>query len=164
MSNGSIFELNMKFKDSNGTSFRYEDFATLIQDDPSQYEIYIGTDSKVKKKDKKVMYATCIVFYKKGKGGKILISKEKKNLPGSLRERLANEVWRSLEISMEMTKILPDIKVVVHVDVNQSAKYKSGNYCQELVSMVVGQGFKCVVKPEAWAAQSVADKFSKKGD
>jgi predicted RNase H-related nuclease YkuK (DUF458 family) len=154
----------MKFKDAQNNLVRLEDIHTFMTDKKSEYEIYVGTDSKVKKKDKKVIYATCIVIYKKGKGGKILISKERKNLPNSLRERLAIEVWRSIEISMELNKVLPDVQIVVHVDVNQSPKFKSGDFCQELVSMVVGQGFKCLVKPEAWAAQSVADKFSKKGD
>ncbi len=154
----------MKFKDAQNNLVRLEDIHTFMTDKKSEYEIFVGTDSKVKKKDKKVIYATCIVIYKKGKGGKILISKERKNLPNSLRERLAIEVWRSIEISMELNKVLPDVQIVVHVDVNQSPKYKSGDFCQELVSMVVGQGFKCLVKPEAWAAQSVADKFSKKGD
>jgi predicted RNase H-related nuclease YkuK (DUF458 family) len=152
----------MKFKDSQGTSIPLEQIPAFIDANRKEYEIYIGTDSKVKKKDKKVTYATCIILYKKGKGGKILISKERKPLPNSLRERLSIEVWRSIETSMELSKILPDIDIVVHVDVNQSTKYKSGDFCQELVSMVVGQGFKCVVKPEAFAAQSCADRYSKK--
>lgn len=154
----------MKFKDSNGTNVKLEDLPSLMEGDKAGYEIYVGTDSKVKKKDKRVIYATCIVLYRKGKGGKILIFKERKNLPGSLRERLAIEVWKSIETSMEISKILPKIDIVVHVDVNQSPKYKSGDYAQELASMVTGQGFKCVLKPDAFAAQSVADRFSKKGD
>lgn len=154
----------MKFKDSENKTIEMEEIPSFISDHPSEYEIYIGTDSKVKKKDKRVIYATCIILYKKGRGGKILIAKERKSLPNSLRERLAIEVWKSIETSIELSKYLPNVQIVVHVDVNQSQKYKSGDFCQELVSMVVGQGFKCVVKPNAWAAQSVADKFSKKGD
>ncbi len=154
----------MKFKDSENNTVELEDIPSFISDHKSEYEIYIGTDSKVKKKDKRVIYATCIILYKKGRGGKILIAKERKQLPNSLRERLAIEVWKSIETSIALSKYLPGVQIVVHVDVNQSQKYKSGDFCQELVSMVVGQGFKCVVKPDAWAAQSVADKFSKKGD
>lgn len=154
----------MKFKDPEGKLVELKDIPDILGLNRSEYEVYIGTDSKVKKKDKKVVYASCVVLYRKGRGGKILLSKEKKPLPGSLRERLAHEVWKSIEISIELSRILPDVKIVVHVDVNQSPKFKSGDFCQELVSMVVGQGFKCVVKPDAWAAQSVADKFSKKGE
>lgn len=154
----------MKFKDSENNVVELEDIPSFISNNRSEYEIYIGTDSKVKKKDKRVIYATCIILYKKGRGGKILIAKERKQLPNSLRERLAIEVWKSIETSIALSKYLPGVQIVVHVDVNQSQKYKSGDFCQELVSMVVGQGFKCVVKPDAWAAQSVADKFSKKGD
>lgn len=151
----------MKFRDTSGSVYSYEDIPKLLEPG-SKYEIYVGTDSKVKKSDKKVIYATCIVLYRKGKGGKILLSKEKTSLPDSLRQRLSMEVWRSLETSMELTKLIPDAEITVHVDVNKSQKFKSGDYCQELVSMVVGQGFKCVVKPDAFAAQSVADRFSKK--
>lgn len=151
----------MKFRDTSGSVYSYEDIPKLLE--PGfKYEVYVGTDSKVKKSDKKVIYATCIVLYRKGKGGKILLNKDKRSLPNSLRERLATEVWKSLETSMELTKLLPGVEITVHVDVNKSQKYKSGDHCQELVSMVVGQGFKCVVKPDAFAAQSVADRFSKK--
>lgn len=152
----------MKFKDYQGNLVKLENIQSLIQNSISQYEIHVGTDSKVRKKDRKVLYATCVVIYQKGKGGKILVSKEKKNIPGSLRERLMNEVWKSIETSLEINKFLPDTKIVVHVDVNQSSKYKSGDFSQELVSMVSGQGFECLIKPCAWAAQSVADRFSKK--
>lgn len=151
----------MKFRDSSGKIYSYEDIPALLEPNV-KYEVYVGTDSKVKRADRKVMYATCIILYRKGKGGKILLCKEKKSMPNSLRERLAIEVWKSLETSMELTKHIPNHEIVVHVDVNKSPKYKSGDFCQELVSMVVGQGFKCVVKPDAFAAQSVADRFSKK--
>lgn len=151
----------MKFRDSTGKVYAYEDIPKLLEPGV-HYQVYVGTDSKVKKSDKKVIYATCIVIYKKGKGGKILLCKEKRPLPNSLRERLALEVWKSIETSMELSKHIPNVDITIHVDVNQSQKYKSGDFCQELVSMVVGQGFKCVVKPDAFAAQSVADRFSKK--
>lgn len=154
----------MNFKDINGNVVSVEDIASFIQDD-SFYEIYVGTDSKVKKKDRQVTYATCIVLYKRNKGGRIFIKKDKKPLAASLRERLTNEVWRSIEISLELSKILPkNAEIVVHIDANKSQKHKSGDFHQELASMVSGQGFKFKLKPDAWAAQSVADKFSKSGE
>jgi Ribonuclease H-like len=36
-------------------------------------------------------------------------------------------------------------------------KHKSSAYVQELVGLVVGQGFKALIKPEAWAATHAAD-------
>lgn len=152
------------FRDSQNNQISFEEIAKLIDSD-SIYEVYIGTDSKVKKKDKIVNYATCIILYKKGKGGKIFIKKDKKSLSSSLRERLTNEVWKSLETSMELSKFLPkNSEIIIHIDANKSPRHKSGNYSQELAALVSGQGFKFKLKPDAFAAQSVADKFVKKGD
>jgi len=129
----------------------------------SEYEFFVGTDSQIRKKEKKVTYATCVVLYKKGKGGRIFISKETKKIPNSLKERLAMEVWKSLETSMEFIKLKENLPITIHVDVNKSKKFKSGEYVQELSSLVTSQGFKCEVKPDSWCAQSIADRYSKKG-
>jgi len=150
-----------KFKDFQGISVSLEDIVQLLEND-YEYQIFVGTDSKIYKKKKCIIYATCIIVYKKGKGGKIFVAKESKNILISLRERLMNEVWRSLEVSFKLSEILPkSVEVIVHVDVNKSKKFKSGDYCQELVSTVTGQGFKCKVKPDSFAAQHVADKYTK---
>lgn len=138
-----------------------EDIKSLIESD-FEYEVYIGTDSQVHKKIRKVIYATCIILYRKGKGGKVFIAREKERYAESLRQRLMNETWRSLETSFEFQKFLPaNVEIIIHVDVNKNRKFKSASYMEELVGMVVGQGFKVVVKPDAWAAQHVADKFSR---
>jgi predicted RNase H-related nuclease YkuK (DUF458 family) len=150
-----------QFKDANGESVSFEDICNFINSD-YEYEVFIGTDSQVHKDIKKVLYATCIVLYKKGKGGRIFISRDPARLTASLRQRLMNETWRSLEVAFVLSKHLPpNAELIIHIDVNKKKKYKSSNYYQELVGMVTGQGFKCKIKPEAWAAQSVADKFSK---
>jgi predicted RNase H-related nuclease YkuK (DUF458 family) len=36
-------------------------------------------------------------------------------------------------------------------------RFKSSAYVQELVGLVVGQGFKALIKPESWAASHAAD-------
>lgn len=151
----------MEFKDSKGRVVSFEDIRSLIQED-YDYEVFVGTDSQVHKKIKKVLYATCIVLYKKGKGGKVFVAKERERYADSLRQRLMNEVWRSLEVSFQLTEILPpNVEIVVHIDVNPDKKWKSARHYEELVGMVVGQGYKYRTKPIAWAAQCVADKFSK---
>ena len=149
------------FKDMKGNDISFEDVGKFIEKG-HKYEVYVGTDSQVHKKIKKVIYASCIVVYKKGKGGRVFVSREKERYANSLRQRLMNETWRSLEIALELQKILPkDVELVVHVDVNKNKKWKSSKYVEELVGMIVGQGLKVVVKPDAWAAQHCADKFSR---
>jgi predicted RNase H-related nuclease YkuK (DUF458 family) len=152
----------MKFKDFQGTEVSYSDIFSLLSSD-AEYQIFIGTDSQIHRKKRCVVYATCIVLYRKGKGGRVFVAKETQAIPNSLKERLMNEVWRSLSVSFDLSLGLPPtVEVVIHVDVNKSYKYKSGNYHQELVSLVTGQGFKCRIKPDAWAAQCIADHFTKK--
>jgi predicted RNase H-related nuclease YkuK (DUF458 family) len=151
----------LTFKDSSGKDVTFEEIKELIQKD-YEYEVFVGSDSQRNSKKKNVVYVTCIVLYKKAKGGKIFLAKETERYAISLKERLMNEVWRSLQTSFELQKVLPpNVEIVVHVDVNTKKIHKSADYCQELVSMVVGQGFKCRVKPDAFAAQSVADRFCK---
>ena len=151
----------MIFEDSSGRETTLQEISDLISKD-HEYEIFVGSDSQIRKKLRKVVYVTCVVLYRKGKGGKIFMAREQEKFCPSLRERLMNEVWRSLSISFDLKKILPsNVEIVVHVDVNPKKKFKSSDYCQELVNMVTGQGFKCRVKPDAFAAQNVADKFSK---
>lgn len=151
----------MIFKDSYGKNVSLRDIVGLTTAD-HEYEIFVGTDSQVHRKIKRVIYVTCVVLYKKGKGGRIFMAREAQRYANSLRERLMNEVFRSLGVSFELKDMLPaNVELTVHVDVNPRKKFKSGEYSQELVSMVVGQGFKCEIKPNAFAAQNCANKGTK---
>ena len=152
----------MGFKNFQGESVSLQDIISLADKD-CEYQIFLGTDSQLHKNIRSVIYATCIILYKKGKGGAIFTKKKKTLISATLKERLMKEVWLSLEIAFELSTLLTkNIELIIHIDVNKSTKYKSGHYINELVSLVAGQGFKVIVKPDAWAAQSVADRFCKK--
>ncbi len=149
------------FKDPKGQDYSLSDICALI-DPEHDYEVFVGTDSQVHRKRRQVLYATCIVLYKQGKGGRIFVYKEWMSLANSLRDRLTKEVWRSVEVAFTLKDILPlNAEIVIDIDLNKKPQYKSSNYVQELVGMVVGQDFKCRTKPDAWAAMCVADKYSK---
>jgi len=149
------------FRDLAGAEISLESVRDLISVD-HDYEVFIGTDSQIHRKIKKVIYVTCIVLHKKGKGGRIFLAKEAERYANSLKERLQKEVWKSLEVSFELQKILPkNVELVVHIDINPKKKFKSSNYIEEFVGMVVSQGFKCAVKPDAFAAQACANRFTK---
>lgn len=152
----------MKFKNSQGQPVTFSDINSLISEE-HEYQVFVGSDSQIHKKKKCVVYATCIVLYKKGKGGQVIVSKESMPYASSLRERLTNEVWRSLTVAFELSKTLPsNVEIIIHVDSNKSLKHKSGKYTQDLVSLVTGQGYRVKIKPESWAAQCVADYFVKR--
>lgn len=149
------------FKTPAGEKFTLPEIVALIKSD-HEYGVYVGTDSQVNRKRRKVMYVTTIVLHKKGKGGRFFLQQELVRTPNSLRERLSAEVYRTLQLCFELRDILPrNVEITVDVDLNKNPKYKSGKYVNELVGMVTAQDFKCRTKPDSWAAMCVADRFSK---
>ena len=56
----------------------------------------------------------------------------------------------------------PTIKVELHLDVSKSDRgEKTSKFSDMLIGYAKGSGFECIVKPDAFAATSVADKHSK---
>lgn len=124
-------------------------------------ELTIASDSQ--QRGQSTEYVTVVTMIRPGKGGRVLFSRELIPRVRELRERLWKETWRSTELAMELTETpdignrLPIDVHAIHIDANVDPKHKSSKYVEELVGLVVGQGFKAVVKPEAWAASHAAD-------
>jgi predicted RNase H-related nuclease YkuK (DUF458 family) len=59
-------------------------------------------------------------------------------------------------LGLQFSPIVPG-ELAVHIDANPVLKHKSSAYVQELVGLVVGQGFKALIKPHSWAASHAAD-------
>lgn len=114
-------------------------------------EVHIGTDSL--QTGKFTQFVTVAVIHTPGKGGRVAYTREVLPRIKSLRERLMKEVWRSVEVGMQ----LGDMDITVHVDANPEEQHMSSKYVQELVGLVVGQGFKHKIKPDSWAASHAAD-------
>lgn len=154
--------MNLEFKDSEGNRVDLKKEILNYVNSDHQYEIFLGTDSQLHRDQYRVVYATVVVIYKKGKGGRYFLCKQSGQVLNSLRERLIRETWVSIELAFDILEFLPkNVELQIHIDSNGSRKFKSGNYTEELIGMVTSQGIKCRIKPEAWAAQSVADRFSK---
>jgi predicted RNase H-related nuclease YkuK (DUF458 family) len=127
-------------------------------------ELTIASDSQ--QRGQHTEYVTVVTLIRPGKGGRVLFNRELIPRVRDLRERLWKETWRSTELAMELTDSTgqPDIGgrmrlsiEAIHIDANVDPKHKSSKYVEELVGLVVGQGFNAVVKPEAWAASHAAD-------
>lgn len=125
-------------------------------------ELCIGTDSQQVKRFTE--YVTVVVTTRPGKGGRVIFHRERVPRIKSLRERLSREVWMSTSLAMELTapfdigsNPIDDLELSIHIDANPDPKYRSSEYVQELVGLVVGQGFHAVIKPQSWAAGHAAD-------
>ena len=116
--------------------------------------VHIGTDSL--QTGRFTQFVTVIAVLTPYKGGRAAYSREVVPRINSLRERLLKETWRSVEIGIELHPVVPG-NLTIHVDANPIIKHASSKYVQELVGMVVGNGFKALIKPDSWAATHCAD-------
>lgn len=130
--------------------------------DHSEAEFYIGTDSQTR--NLRCTLTTAVIAYHWGRGGTIAIHTQRVPRFNSLRQKLIAEAMRSLETAWYVNPKIPEeSEIVIHVDVNSNLKWKSGQYKNELVGMIVSQGFLCKCKPDAWGASKVSDRKCKKG-
>lgn len=131
-------------------------------------EVIIACDSQQVGKDTE--YVTVVVVHRPTKGGRVFFARERIPRVRELRERLWKEAWRSTELAMDLTatpdigEVFPITVSAIHIDANIDPKHKSSKYVEELVGLVMGQGFKAVVKPEAFAASHAADHAVKHKD
>ena len=116
--------------------------------------VHIGTDSL--QTGRFTQFCTVVAVLTPGKGGRAAYSREVVPRIKSLRERLLKETWKSVDLAMQITGIVPG-DLTVHIDANPVETHASSAYVQELVGLVVGQGFEAWIKPQAWAASHCAD-------
>ena len=116
--------------------------------------VHVGTDSL--QSGRFTQFVTVVVILTPGKGGRVAYRREIVPRITSLRERLLKEVWKSVDLGLQASPIVKG-DLTVHIDANPVVAYKSSQYVQELVGLVVGQGFKALIKPESWAASHAAD-------
>ncbi len=143
----------------------YETILNFIQEKPDDfYKLIVGTDSQAGLEE--IMFVTAIVIYRVGRGGRFFYHKEIEKVRFGMKQRIFYEVSKSLNVASKLTAYLADeedyidkLKVEIHVDVGE--KGPTNTIIKEVVGMVVGSGYKALIKPEAYAASTVADKFTK---
>ena len=125
-------------------------------------QVFVGTDSLIN--SGKCTFATSIVLLgaERQKGGLYFYKKEKYNEPTKFYTRILKEVEKSINIAMSITEVCPNINLEIHMDVSpEGKKEKTSKMAKMLMGYAMGSGFKCKIKPEAFAATSVADKHTK---
>lgn len=116
--------------------------------------VHIGTDSL--QTGRYTSFVTVVAVLTPSKGGRAAYTRAIVPRITSLRERLLKEVWMSVELGLRIADKTPG-ELNVHVDANPSERYMSSKYVQELVGLVVGQGFKAIIKPDSWCSTHAAD-------
>lgn len=135
------------------------------------YEIVVGCDSP---SDIKPFFPVVLVVLRKGMGGRFFITKIK--YPDSenkkfirFQQRILQEVYLSCEFALkfrealkEKTEKMPEAPnyqfEYIHADVGENGKTK--DMIKEVVGLIISNGFTPRIKPESFAASSVADRFT----
>ncbi|MDP1727011.1 MAG: ribonuclease H-like YkuK family protein [Bacteroidota bacterium] len=122
-------------------------------------KVCIGTDSQVT--GLITEFATVIVFVRPKHGGFMLISSEKTKKIFSLKERMIEEVSRSIQIAYHICPLLDKYQVdlEVHADINTNPQFKSNTALSEAMGYILGMGFVFKAKPEAFASTYCANKI-----
>jgi hypothetical protein len=124
----------------------------------NKLKVCIGTDSQVR--GKVTEFATVIVFLREKRGGFMFISNEKSTQKFGIKERMLEEVTRSIQVAYSLCDLLDlyDVDLEVHADINTNPQFKSNPALREAMGYILGMGFAFKAKPEAFASSSCANK------
>jgi predicted RNase H-related nuclease YkuK (DUF458 family) len=124
----------------------------------NKLKVYIGTDSQVKQN--LTEFATVIVFLREKNGGFMFIHNDKTTQQFHIKERMLQEVAKSIEIAYELCDLFIeyDVEMEVHADINTNAQFKSNDALKDAMGYIMGMGFAFKAKPEAFASSCCADK------
>jgi predicted RNase H-related nuclease YkuK (DUF458 family) len=158
---------NMVWRDNSGNVYSADDvhqklFSHVMDRDQ---RIHIGTDSHRSRKARHVAVATAICLWNEenAQGGWYCFYRHhipKKAFP-TLYDRLFHEAQMSVEVACHLRDNLGFDIECVHVNVNPKESEASSKYATSIKSYVEAYGFKCVLKPDDWAAGGVADKHAR---
>jgi predicted RNase H-related nuclease YkuK (DUF458 family) len=141
----------------------------FIENEPSESKIYIGCDSEVFKRNTKwyIDYYSVVVIHKNKHNGckvfgqkttEIDYTKDKKKPL----YRLMQEVYKASELYLALQESIGEREVEVHLDLNPSKKYVSNLIVENAVGYIKSTcNVVPMIKPNSWAASSVADRLLK---
>jgi hypothetical protein len=91
----------------------------------------------------------------------MLISSEKTKQVYSLKERMIEEVSRSIQIAYQLCPLLDkhEVDLEVHADINTNPQFKSNSALSDAMGYILGMGFVFKAKPDAFASSYCANKI-----
>ncbi|MCD5396097.1 MAG: ribonuclease H-like YkuK family protein [Candidatus Pacebacteria bacterium] len=142
---------------------------SFMKDEPEkEYEIVVGCDSS---SGQNPYFPVAIVILRKKAGGRFFLKKIKyhKKKFYNLHQRILEEIYLSCQLALLLKeRIERQIKILkpelnyefkyIHADVGENGVTK--DMIKEVIGLIRGNGFEAKIKPEAFAASVVADRFS----
>ncbi|MBI3342756.1 ribonuclease H-like YkuK family protein [Candidatus Gottesmanbacteria bacterium] len=140
-----------------------ERILTFFSEEPEgKYQLVVGTDSQPHN-GAGVDFVTTIVVHRVGHGGIYFWKRVVNKKHYVLRQRMYEEATMSLEMAETVLALLHKdgvtrYDVQIHVDIGQYGDTRE--MIAEIVGMVRGSGYDVRIKPEAYAASKVADRYT----
>tara|TARA_R110000824_G_scaffold8737_3_gene39550 strand:- start:14433 stop:14930 length:498 start_codon:yes stop_codon:yes gene_type:complete len=155
----------MNWQGASGDLIEFEEIIELVKvHSKNNGTVYIGTDSHIKREKCTFSTAICLIGTTNGVKNRYFISRNKttsKNYP-TLLHRITQEVNKSVDVGLNLLNYCPKIQIELHLDISAENKNeKTSQFSSMLVGYAQGSGFNCRIKPDAYAASSVADRHAK---
>ena len=146
-----------------------EEMIFYISEKPEKfYDIIVGCDSS---SGEEPHFPVVIVILRTGEGGRFFIKKigYKNRKFYSWRQRILEEVLLSCDLALllkenfekkinDLPKVLNYQFRYIHADVGENGATK--DMIREVIGLIRGNGFEPKIKPESFAASTVADRYS----
>jgi predicted RNase H-related nuclease YkuK (DUF458 family) len=141
--------------------------ATFIRQQTPETKVFIGCDSERVKQNGVWFadYIVAVVVHIDGKHGCKVFGEvvrerdydQKKNRP---RMRLMTEVYKASEMYLTLSPLIADREIEVHLDINPIEIHGSSCVINEAIGYIRGTcNVTPMVKPQAWCASYVADRY-----
>ena len=138
-----------------------EEVKEFIKNSSPKSAVYVGCDSR-QVKNHTVFVSVVVVHIDSCRGAKIFWRGDRVPRIRALRQRLLVEVSRAGYLALEISEVVGQRPVEVHLDINPNPEHNSSVILKEAIGYVLAQGLKPVVKPYSIAASTVADYITGK--
>lgn len=146
-----------------------EEILNYLKEKPHKfYDIIVGCDSS---SNKEPDFPVAIVVLRVGEGGRFFLKKIKYSNKKfyNFKQRVLEEVLISCELALHLKEILenkiPKLKNppsyqfrYIHADIGENGATK--DMIKEVIGLIKGNGFEPKIKPEAFVATTVADRYA----
>lgn len=168
-------KVKKKWKNSDGAKFTEEEVfnwvSASINNPEYECQVIVGTDSHMAGRSFRFITVVCV--YKVGKGGNYyyyedyeprenyLQGQKGRKVKGNQKLRMFNEVERSIAIADRLLEIC-EVVPVIHIDASPAGRHEfTSEFSDQLQGYANSCGYECVLKPDSFVANTVADKHSK---
>ncbi|MCL6516624.1 ribonuclease H-like YkuK family protein [Alicyclobacillus sp.] len=141
-----------------------EDVRTLMAEHPhDEIRVMVGTDSQPRPGRRQVTFVTAVIVHHVGRGARYYIHREQQEHVYSLRQRMFTEASYSLQVggllSEQLNTAGGECRLEVHLDVGERGPTKQ--WVREIVAWITQNGYDARIKPDAFGASKVADRYTK---